>query len=101
MPLLTSIRMPRLRALLAVVLLAFAVGSIAHAAHTHDKSLASSAQHAACGYCFAFAAGADAPVPPRIALAPPTCVAARSVEPLAGATRAILLAAAPRGPPIS
>lgn len=50
-----------LRATLAALLLAFALNSIAHAAHTHEQGSAGTVFHStACGYCVTFGA-ADAP----------------------------------------
>jgi hypothetical protein len=50
-----------LRVALAGLLLAFALNSIAHAAHTHE-SIAPNAIHAACGYCATFGGVNAAPV---------------------------------------
>lgn len=50
-----------LRVVLAGLLLAFALNSIAHAAHTHETT-APTAVHAACGYCATFGSVHDAPV---------------------------------------
>ena len=54
--------------MLVTVALAFALGSIAHATHTHDLASASTAQHAHCGHCVTFGSLADAP---RVGLAAP------------------------------
>jgi hypothetical protein len=54
--------------LLVTAALVFALGSIAHATHTHDPASASTAQHAHCGHCVTFGSLADAP---RIGLAAP------------------------------
>jgi hypothetical protein len=50
-----------LRVALAGLLLAFAINSIAHAAHTHETTVAP-AMHTACGYCATFGSVSDAPV---------------------------------------
>ena len=97
-----SLRTPhRLRALLATLVLAFALSSVAHAAHTHDPAVAGSAMHAACGYCFAFGAAADAPVHAGIAAAPRVSRVLLVVAQAAVREQSIVLAAAPRGPPVS
>ena len=46
-----------MRAALALLVLAFALDSVAHAAHTHDSTPAAVAHHVACGYCATFATG--------------------------------------------
>jgi hypothetical protein len=45
------------RTALAALVLAFALNSVAHAAHTHDAASAAVAHHVACGYCATFGAG--------------------------------------------
>ncbi len=50
-----------LRVALAGLLLAFALDSVAHAAHTHEATMVSVA-HGACGYCAAFGSLGAAPV---------------------------------------
>lgn len=50
-----------LRVALAGLLLAFALNSIAHAAHTHEAT-APAATHVACGYCATFGSIDAAPV---------------------------------------
>ncbi len=51
-----------IRAVLAVLVLAFALNTIAHAAHAHDSVGHAVTHHVACGYCAAFGGGmADAP----------------------------------------
>lgn len=52
---------PWLRVVLAGLLLAFALDSVAHAAHTHDATTVGVA-HSACGYCATFGGLGDAPV---------------------------------------
>jgi len=57
-----------LRVALAALLLAFALNSIAHAAHTHEQGTAGTVLHStACGHCVAFGT-ADAPPAHVIAL---------------------------------
>ena len=59
---------------LAALVLAFALDSVAHAAHTHDSNAAAVAHHVACGYCATFGASLGAtpvnPGPVVAALAP-------------------------------
>ncbi len=63
-----------LRVALAALMLAFALNSIAHAAHTHEQGSASTVLHStACGYCVTFGA-ADAPPVHAHALPTPSCV---------------------------
>ncbi|HWK73197.1 MAG TPA: DUF2946 family protein [Povalibacter sp.] len=50
-----------LRVVLAGLLLAFALDSVAHAAHTHDATSVT-VTHSACGYCAAFGGLGNAPV---------------------------------------
>lgn len=51
-----------LRVVLAGLLLAFALNSVAHAAHTHDTTAAVTVAHSACGQCATFGGIAAAPV---------------------------------------
>jgi hypothetical protein len=62
-----------IRAALATLVLVFALGSIAHAAHSHGNDFAGTpSQHATCGFCVSFGAMAaptqSAPVDIRFAL---------------------------------
>jgi len=88
-----------LRVVLAGLLLAFALNSVAHAAHTHDATTATVA-HSACGYCATFNSLGDAPVYahslPSPVLTPLEAVAPRDVAIALRPT----LSAQPRAPPI-
>jgi hypothetical protein len=55
------IPLPRLRVILAALMLAFALGSIAHVAHQHEAATTSATHSLACGYCLSFGGLADAP----------------------------------------
>jgi hypothetical protein len=50
-----------LRVVLAALLLAFAVNSIAHVSHRDDAAPSSAAHALACGYCLSFNGLVDAP----------------------------------------
>jgi hypothetical protein len=59
----TNLPSQRLRALLAGLLLAFALSTVAHASHQHDpESIAGATHVVACSYCNAFGGMADLPV---------------------------------------
>jgi hypothetical protein len=51
----------RLRAVLASLLLVFALNSIAHAAHRHEPSQTTSSHAVVCGYCVTFSSAAALP----------------------------------------
>jgi hypothetical protein len=51
-----------LRVVLAGLMLAFALNSIAHAAHTHDAKTTITVAHSACGYCATFGGLGGSPV---------------------------------------
>lgn len=51
-----------LRVVLAGLMLAFALNSIAHAAHTHDAKTTVTVAHGACSYCATFGGLGDSPV---------------------------------------
>lgn len=69
-----------LRVALAGLLLAFALNSIAHAAHTHDATTTTVVAHAACGYCATFGSVNDAPVCAH-SLPTPTLTLIESLDP--------------------
>lgn len=50
-----------LRVVLAGLMLAFALNSVAHAAHTHDAKTTVAVAHSACGYCATFGGLGDSP----------------------------------------
>jgi hypothetical protein len=50
-----------LRIVLAAMLLAFALNSIAHVSHRHDATPTSTVHSLSCGYCASFGSLADAP----------------------------------------
>lgn len=50
-----------LRVILAGLLLAFALNSVAHVTHRHDATTASVTHSISCGYCVSFGGLADAP----------------------------------------
>jgi hypothetical protein len=90
-----------LRALLAALLLGFALNSIAHVAHQHEAA-ATSIQHTAlCGYCISFGALADAT---RHTFSPPLALASAGLAvPPALTIRSVeqRTSARPRAPPVS
>lgn len=88
-----------LRVALAGLLLAFALNSIAHAAHTHE-SIAPSATHVACGYCATFG-GVDAAPVYSHSLPTPTFTPIESADPREiYAARRPASAAQARAPPV-
>jgi hypothetical protein len=89
-----------LRVVLAGLLLAFALNSIAHAAHVHEIK-ATPATHVVCGYCATFSGGAhDAPVYAH-SLPLPTLTSIEAAYPLElFVARRPASSAQPRAPPI-
>jgi len=62
-----------LRAVLASLLIAFAINAVAHVSHWHETAAPSAVHSLACGYCASFGALADAPR--HVASLPPaTCI---------------------------
>lgn len=90
-----------LRAVLAVLLLSFAINTIAHASHTHDAEQASVADHIACAQCLFFGVLADTPhhAPFHVRVDLPGTQIVENHAPILAAQP--VLAAAPRGPPVS
>jgi hypothetical protein len=88
-----------LRLMLAGLLLAFALNTVAHVTHRHDATPTSAAQHFLCNYCLSFGGVADGPrhhhalpVPERTA----TAVAVDSVTIFSQRPRT---SSRPRAPP--
>jgi hypothetical protein len=89
---------PQIRVALAALLLAFALNVVAHSAHTHGESAASSL-HAACGYCAAFDGTVAPPAKlPAFATVDVFYSFAATFESVALASRPYT-SALPRGPP--
>lgn len=88
-----------LRVVLAGLLLAFALNSVAHAAHTHDATTVTVA-HSACSYCATFGGLGGVPVYahtlPIPALTPIEALDPRDVVIACRAT----FSAQPRAPPV-
>lgn len=88
-----------LRVVLAGLLLAFALNSVAHVAHTHDATSVTVA-HSACGYCATFGGLGNAPVYahtlPIPALTPVETLDPREIV----IARRPTFSAQPRAPPI-
>ncbi len=91
-----------LRAALVVLTLAFALDSMAHAAHWHDLTSAPKAAHSSsCGYCTTFGGLHDAPAV-VVALVAPVVRSVDAVQALhAVVTRRLQSPARPRAPPVS
>lgn len=89
-----------LRVVLAALMLAFALNSIAHVTHRHD--LAGHQQHSElCGYCISFDNMTTAPAPLALSIAPlfPAEIAATASTLVA--SRLARVSAQPRAPPLS
>lgn len=87
-----------LRHAMALLLLSFALGTVADAGHTHDPG-AAAATHAACGYCVAFSNAAGGPAQVRIAPTASVCIALVEIEAGGVLVRRSAASAQPRAPP--
>jgi hypothetical protein len=88
-----------LRVVLAALLLAFAVNSIAHVTHRHDAAPSSATHTLACGYCLSFNGLVDAPRhdhAPLVVEHDSFYLVAETTAPVA---RRVATSARPRAPP--
>lgn len=85
-----------LRRTLALLMLCFALSTVAHAGHSHD---AKAQVDTLCGYCTTFSHAADAPVRIGVVPASQTLLGYTSTECADVRSGRIETAAQPRGPP--